>query len=91
MTSDNLHDFRTLLAYDYEDGKIWHDQTCVLEIIFNNYQYNVESDRIRIMYDFSYKFLMSFSAELSIKNTFIKQILKCRMIRDLWVMKEYFF
>ena len=32
MTSD----IKTILCYDYEDGKYWHDVTCVMEIIFHN-------------------------------------------------------
>ena len=31
------------------------------EIFFNNYQYHVESDRIRIMYEFPSEFLMQMS------------------------------
>ena len=46
LTFDNINDIKTILAYDYEDGKYWHDQTCVMEIIFHNYQENIENDRM---------------------------------------------
>lgn len=51
LSFDNINDIKTVLAYDYEDGKPWHDKTCVLEIIFHNFQENLCDDRIRILFD----------------------------------------
>ena len=51
LTEDEMRDINTILAYDYEDGKPWHDNTCVLEIIFYNYHDNIEGNKIRILYD----------------------------------------
>lgn len=52
LTFENLNDISTILGYRYDDGKWWHDQTCVLEIIFYSYQENIEGNRIRILYNF---------------------------------------
>lgn len=51
LTFDNINDISTILAYRYEDGKWWHDQTCVMEIIFYNHHDNLENNRVRILYD----------------------------------------
>lgn len=51
LTEDEMRDINTILAYDYEDGKPWHDNTCVLEIIFYNYHDNIEDNKIRILYE----------------------------------------
>ena len=51
LTEDEMRDINTILAYDYEDGKPWHDNTCVLEIIFYNYHDNIEGNKIRILYE----------------------------------------
>lgn len=61
LSFDNISDIKTVLAYDYEDGKPWHDNTCVLEIIFHNYQENLCDDKIRILFDFPSKLLLQFS------------------------------
>lgn len=47
-----IEDLQTLLCYDYEDGKPWHDLTCVMELIFNNPHdelNNRDSRRIRFL------------------------------------------
>ena len=49
MTSD----IKTILCYDYEDGKYWHDVTCVMEIIFHNKHHEInrqDEQRIRFLY-----------------------------------------
>jgi len=61
LSFDNINDIKTVLAYDYEDGKPWHDDTCVLEIIFHNYQENLCDDRIRILFEFPSNLLTQFS------------------------------
>ena len=45
LTLDNICDIQTILVYDYEDGKPWHDYTCVMEIIFFGYHDNIGNDR----------------------------------------------
>ena len=52
LTEDEMRDINTILAYDYEDGKPWHDNTCVLELIFYNYHDNIEGNKIRILYKY---------------------------------------
>ena len=84
LTFDNINDIKTILAYDYEDGKYWHDQTCVMEIIFHNYQENIENDRIRICYSYPSDLLAQFS-EIMLDSDFflpscpvsIKMDLRC--------------
>lgn len=61
LTFDNVCDIKTILAYDYEDGKHFHDRTCVMEIIFYNFQENIQNDRIRICYDYPATLLAQFS------------------------------
>ena len=61
LTLDNICDIQTILVYDYEDGKPWHDYTCVMEIIFFGYHDNIENDRIRICYDHPATLLAQFS------------------------------
>lgn len=51
LTEDELRDISTILAYNYEDGKPWHDCTCVMEIIFYEYHENIGGKKIRILYD----------------------------------------
>ena len=46
-------DIKTILCYDYEDGKPWHDVTCVMEIIFHNKHHEIkrqDEQRIRFLY-----------------------------------------
>ena len=50
LTEDELRDISTILAYNYEDGKPWHDCTCVMEIIFYDYHENIGGKKIRILY-----------------------------------------
>ena len=48
-----LDDLQTILCYDYEDGKPWHDVTCVMEIIFHNKHHEImrqDEQRIRFLY-----------------------------------------
>ena len=45
-----LEDLQTILCYDYEDGKPWHDLTCVMELIFHNYHDELVNDTKRIRY-----------------------------------------
>ncbi len=59
-----LEDLQTIICYDYEDGKPWHDLTCVMELIFNNPQdelVNRDSRRIRYLYEHPYGLLKDFS------------------------------
>lgn len=46
-------DIKTILCYDYEDGKPWHDVTCVMEIIFHNKHHELDGDEqhIRFLYE----------------------------------------
>ena len=50
---DMSRDIKTILCYDYEDGKPWHDVTCVMEIIFHNKHHEImrqDEQRIRFLY-----------------------------------------
>lgn len=50
---DMTRDIKTILCYDYEDGKPWHDVTCVMEIIFHNKHHEIkrqDEQRIRFLY-----------------------------------------
>ena len=49
---------QTILCYDYEDGKPWHDATCVMELVFWNQVYSEDEPelegyvkRIRFLYN----------------------------------------
>ncbi len=42
ITYSMLEKLQTILCYDYEDGKPWHDLTCVMELIFNEPFYDDE-------------------------------------------------
>lgn len=75
LTEDELRDIDTILAYDYEDGKPWHDCTCVLEIIFYNYHDNIENNKIRILYDHKASLLLQlaqflFDSSITANTTF---------------------
>ena len=58
-----VEDLETVLCYDYEDGKPWHDLTCVMELIFNNLHYELVGDsrRIRYVYDHPFYLIRDFS------------------------------
>ena len=58
-----VEDLETILCYDYEDGKPWHDLTCVMELIFNNLHYELfgDSRRIRYVYDHPFYLIRDFS------------------------------
>lgn len=58
-----IEDLQTILCYDYEDGKPWHDLTCVMELIFHNYHDELVNDtkRIRYLYDGPFYLFMDFS------------------------------
>jgi hypothetical protein len=58
-----VEDLETILCYDYEDGKPWHDLTCVMELIFNNLHYELVGDsrRIRYVYDHPFYLIRDFS------------------------------
>lgn len=51
LSFDNISDIKTIIAYDYEDSTPHHDQTCVMEIHFHNYQENIEGNKLRILYN----------------------------------------
>ena len=36
ITYSMLEKLQSVICYDYEDGKPWHDLTCVMELIFND-------------------------------------------------------
>ncbi|EID85035.1 hypothetical protein MSI_14180 [Treponema sp. JC4] len=42
ITYSMFENLQTILCYDYEDGKPWHDLTCVMELIFNDPFYDNE-------------------------------------------------
>ncbi len=42
ITYSMFENLQTILCYDYEDGKPWHDLTCVMELIFNDPFYDDE-------------------------------------------------
>ncbi|MCQ2981485.1 MAG: hypothetical protein MJ178_01900 [Treponemataceae bacterium] len=46
-----VNDMHSILCYDYEGGKPWHDNSVVMEIHFWNYQPEIEDNKIRILYD----------------------------------------
>ena len=46
LTEDELRDIDTILAYDYEDGKPWHDCTCVLELKIIKSEYYMTIKRL---------------------------------------------
>ena len=46
-------EIKTIICYDYEDGKPWHDVSCVMEIIFHNKHHEIkrqDEQRIRFLY-----------------------------------------
>ncbi len=52
-----LDDLQTILCYDYEDGKPWHDMTCVMELIFNNFHDEINNSKVkRIRYLYEHPF-----------------------------------
>ena len=63
LTTNMLNDIRSILCYDYEDGKPWHDVTCVMELIFNNTheELNGDSQKIRFLYDHPATLLSDFA------------------------------
>lgn len=63
-----LENLQTILCYDYEDGKKWHDLTCVMELIFRNQEYmenepEIEdyTKRVRFLYDHPVRLLYDFA------------------------------
>ena len=42
ITYSMLENLQSIICYDYEDGKPWHDLTCVMELIFNETYYDVD-------------------------------------------------
>lgn len=76
-----IEDLQTILCYDYEDGKPWHDLTCVMELIFNNPHDELEnrdSRRIRFLYEHPYSLLRDFS-ELTDRSGFSSNMISIRM------------
>jgi hypothetical protein len=61
LTLENVCDIKTILAYEYEDSKHCHDASCVMEIIFHNFQENIQDDRIRIWYYYPSDLLVQFN------------------------------
>lgn len=74
LTWDNINDICTILAYRYEDGKWWHDQTCVMEIIFYSYQDNIENDRVRILFLFPTDLLYMLTKIMQNHTCFIRSV-----------------
>ena len=71
ITFGMLNKLQTILCYDYEDGKPWHDLTCVMELIFRDQEYGDDDDVmdvyvkiIRFLYDHPFWLLRDF-AELN--------------------------
>ncbi|WP_296321260.1 hypothetical protein [Treponema sp. UBA3813] len=69
ITFDMLEKLHTILCYDYEDGKPWHDMTCVMELIFQEIIYKddkcINSDgvhfsKIRYLYPHPWSLLSDF-------------------------------
>ena len=42
ITNSMLENLQSIICYDYEDGKPWHDLTCVMELIFNESIYDID-------------------------------------------------
>lgn len=68
ITFDMLENLHTILCYDYEDGKPWHDLTCVMELIFREVYYGAENQpdeeyisKIRYLYDHPWNLFSDFS------------------------------
>lgn len=61
LTLENVYDIKTILVYEYEDSKHWHDASCAMEIIFHNFQENIQDNRIRICYDYPSDLLAQFT------------------------------
>ena len=53
ITYSMLENLQSIICYDYEDGKPWHDVACVMEIIFHNKHHEImrqDEQRIRFLY-----------------------------------------
>ena len=64
-----IKELQTIICYDYEDGKPWHDLTCVMELVFNNDDFDdvtgkdIENNgqSIRYLYTHPWDLLRDFS------------------------------
>jgi hypothetical protein len=76
-----LQDLQTILCYDYEDGKPYHDLTCVMELIFHNPHDELKTrdcKRIRFLYEHPYGLLRNFS-ELTDNPDFSNNMISIRI------------
>ncbi len=69
ITFDMQENLQTILCYDYEDGKPWHDMTCVMELIFSEPHLDSKNKttfeqvyKIRYLYEHPWNLLKDFSA-----------------------------
>ena len=52
ITYSMLENLQSIICYDYEDGKPWHDLTCVMELIFSEQHWDTEN---KTTYEQAYK------------------------------------
>ena len=84
ITINMLNNLQTILCYDYEGGKPWHDLTCVMELIFceahinsNHFQDYEQITKIRFLYDHPQNLFKDFAA-LTVEN-YSDQMVTIRM------------
>ena len=52
ITFNMQESLQSIICYDYEDGKPWHDLTCVMELIFSEQHWDTEN---KTTYEQTYK------------------------------------
>ena len=69
ITYSMLENLQSIICYDYEDGKPWHDMTCVMELIFceqlwdsKNHTMYDQNYKIRYLYEHPWNLLKDFSS-----------------------------
>ena len=78
ITFSMLENLQTVICYDYEDGKKWHDLTCVMELIFckRHTDYD-EISKIRYLYDHPQNLFKDFAALIT--DRYSDQMISVRM------------
>lgn len=69
ITFEMQESLQSIICYDYEDGKPWHDLTCVMELIFSEQHWDTENKttyeqtyKIRYLYDHPWNLFRDFAA-----------------------------
>lgn len=69
ITFNMQESLQSIICYDYEDGKPWHDLTCVMELIFSEQHWDTENKttyeqtyKIRYLYDHPWNLFSDFAA-----------------------------